>query len=147
MAVRVPLLDVGKFRVRLEELKKTKGEAPWSDTMVLTDDMQAFIIAHPPGQPNDTHYHDHDEWWIVFQGEIDWWIEGESEPIHARAGDFVLGPKHRWHHIEPVGTELTIRMAINARGEFHKYDRPGCRSKPWNLKPGETPETAAPQVD
>ena len=147
MAVRVPMLDVASLQARADELMARKGEPPWSETVVMTDEIQAFFICHPPGQPNDTHYHLHDEWWVVLRGEIDWYIEGEPGPIHARAGDFVLGPKNRWHHIEPVGTELTIRMAINARGEFHKYDRPGCRSKPWSLKPGETPDTAAPQAD
>jgi hypothetical protein len=39
----------------------------------------------------------------------------------------VFGPKHLWHHLEPVGTEPSIRIAINARGEFHRYDRPGCK--------------------
>ena len=43
------------------------------------------------------------------------------------AGDFVFGPKHLWHHLEPVGTTPSIRVAINARGEFHRYDRPGCK--------------------
>ena len=127
MAERVPLLEVGKLLAGLEDLKAKKGEPPWSEPVVLTDDIQAFIICHPPGQPNDTHYHLHDEWWIVLQGEIDWYIEDEPAPIHARAGDFILGPKSRWHHIEPVGSEPTIRIAINARGEFHRYDRPGCK--------------------
>jgi mannose-6-phosphate isomerase-like protein (cupin superfamily) len=95
--------------------------------VVLTDDIQAFLICHPPGQPNDTHYHHHDEWWVVLQGEIDWYIEGQTAPIHARAGDFVFGPKHLWHHLEPVGTQPSVRVAINARGEFHRYDRPGCK--------------------
>jgi mannose-6-phosphate isomerase-like protein (cupin superfamily) len=54
-------------------------------------------------------------------------LEDEPAPIRARAGDFVLGPKNRWHHIEPVGSEPSIRIAINARGEFHRYDRPGCK--------------------
>src|SRR5687768_8126544 len=105
MAVRTALLEIGKLQARLEEIKAREGEPPWSDTLVMTDDIQAFIICHPPGQPNDTHYHHHDEWWVVLQGEIDWYIEGEAEPIHAKAGDFVIGPKFRWHHIEPVGTE------------------------------------------
>ena len=47
--------------------------------------------------------------------------------IGTRAGDFVFGPKNRWHHLEPTGTEPSIRVAINARGEFHRYDRPGCK--------------------
>ena len=104
MADRVPLLEVGKLLAGLDDLKAKKGEPPWSDAVVLTDDIQAFIICHAPGHPNDTHYHLHDEWWIVLQGEIDWYIEDEATPIHAKAGDFVFGPKNRWHHIEPVGT-------------------------------------------
>jgi mannose-6-phosphate isomerase-like protein (cupin superfamily) len=128
--VRIPLLEPATLQARLETIKATHGAPPWSEALVLTDDIQAFLICHPPGQLNDTHYHHHDEWWIVVQGEIDWYIEGAPGPIHARAGDFVFGPKHRWHHIEPVGRELTIRIAINARGEFHRYDRPGCKPLP-----------------
>src|SRR5262245_35088399 len=124
---RVPLLEVGRLLAGLEDLKAKKGEPPWSDAVVLTDDIQAFIICHAPGHPNDTHYDLHGEWWVVLQGEIDWYIEDEPAPIHARAGDFVLGPKNRWHHVEPVGSEPSIRLAINARGEFHRYDRPGCK--------------------
>jgi len=127
MTERVPLLEVGKLLAGLADLKAKHGEPPWSHPVVLTDDIQAFIICHAPGHPNDTHYHFHDEWWVVLQGEIDWYIEDEPAPIHAKAGDFVLGPKNRWHHIEPVGSEPSIRIAINARGEFHRYDRPGCK--------------------
>ena len=77
MSERVPLLEVGKLLAGLEDLKAKKGEPPWSDPVVLTDDIQAFIICHAPGHPNDTHYHLHDEWWVVLQGEIDWYIEDE----------------------------------------------------------------------
>jgi mannose-6-phosphate isomerase-like protein (cupin superfamily) len=133
--VRIPLLEPGKLQTRLDTLKATKGAPPWSEALVLTDDIQAFIICHPPGQPNDTHYHLHDEWWVVLQGEIVWHIEDEPAPIRARAGDFVFGPKNRWHHLEPVGTEPTIRVAINARGEFHRYDRPGCAPLPPPAEP------------
>jgi mannose-6-phosphate isomerase-like protein (cupin superfamily) len=128
--VRIPLLESATLQARLETIRAKHEAPPWSEALVLTDDIQAFLICHPPGQPNDTHYHHHDEWWVVVQGEIDWYIEGAPEPIHARARDFVFGPKHRWHHIEPVGRELTIRIAVNARGEFHRYDRPGCKMLP-----------------
>ena len=127
---RVPLLEIGKLQARLDDLIARHGAPPWSEAVVLTDDIQAFLICHAPGHPNDTHYHLHDEWWVVLRGEIDWYIEDEPAPIRARAGDFVLGPKNRWHHIEPVGTEPSIRIAINARGEFHRYDRPGCKQLP-----------------
>ena len=147
MAVRVPLLNTEQFTARLDEIIKSHGEPPWSETMMINEDMQAFFIANAPGHPTDTHYHHHDEWWIVLKGEIDWWPEDEDEPIRARAGDIVFCPKYKWHHIEPTGTETTIRLGIKEPSEFHRYDRPGCRSKPWRLKPGETPATAAPQEE
>src|SRR5262249_60985493 len=80
-------------------------DKPWAEPLILSDDIQAFVIVHPPGTPNDTHYHEHDEWWVVMRGEINWHIEGEAEPIRARAGDFMLCPKFHNHHIEPVRSE------------------------------------------
>ena len=147
MAVQIPALDIGTLHANLDQIIARHGDAPWVEPLVMTDDIHAFAICHPPGQPNDTHYHQHDEWWVVLKGEIDWWLEDEAEPIRARAGDVVFCPKYKWHHIEPTGTETTIRLGIKEPSEFHRYDRPGCRSKPWRLKPGETPATAAPQVD
>jgi mannose-6-phosphate isomerase-like protein (cupin superfamily) len=135
MAVRLPILDTGTLHARLDELlAKGPQEGAWSEPLVLSDDIQAFVIVHPPGTPNDTHYHEHDEWWVVMRGEINWHIEGQAEPIRARAGDFVLCPKLHNHHLEPVGSELTVRIGINTRGEFHRYDRDGCRSDLWRTE-------------
>jgi mannose-6-phosphate isomerase-like protein (cupin superfamily) len=135
MAVATSLLESGNLHARLDDLLAghPAQDGPWSSVLVLTDDIQAYVILHPPGTPNDTHYHLHDEWWVVMKGEINWHIEGEAEPIRARAGDFVLCPKGRNHHIEPVGSEVSVRIAINTRGEFHRYDRPNCRPDPWRL--------------
>ena len=120
-----PILNIGALVANLDEIIARHGEPPWVEPLVMTDDMEAFVICHPPGQPNDTHYHQHDEWWVVLKGEIDWWIENghEDEPIHAKAGDFIYAPKYHWHHIEPVGTEPTIRLGIKEPSEFHRYDR------------------------
>ena len=137
MAVQVSILDAATLHARLDDLLASHPhDEPWGAPLVLSDDVQAFFIFHPPGTPNDTHYHLHDEWWIVMRGEINWHIEGEAEPIRARAGDFVLCPKLRNHHLEPVGNEPSVRVAINTRGEFHRYDRPGCQSEPWRLDAG-----------
>jgi len=27
-----------------------------------------------------------------------------------------------------------VRIGINTRGEFHRYDRPGCRSDLWRTE-------------
>jgi mannose-6-phosphate isomerase-like protein (cupin superfamily) len=135
MAVRLPILDSGKLHARLDELLANgPKEGAWVEPLVLSDDIQAFVIVHPPGTPNDTHYHEHDEWWVVMKGEINWHIEGQDEPVRARAGDFVLCPKLHNHHLEPVGSEVTVRIGINSRGEFHRYDRPGCRSDLWRTE-------------
>ena len=133
MAVRLPILEAGKLHARLDDLIASHSQTEsWSEALVLSDDIQAFVIYHPPKTLNDTHYHEHDEWWVVMRGEINWHIEGESSPINAKAGDFVLCPKLHNHHLEPVGTQPSVRIAINTRGEFHRYDRPGCRQDLWH---------------
>ncbi len=134
MAVQLPILDTGKLHARLDDMIASRPtDKASAEALVLGNDIQAFIIFHPPGTPNDTHYHEHDEWWVVMRGEINWHIEGQAEPIRARAGDFVLCPKLHNHHLEPVGSEMSVRVAINTRGEFHRYDRPGCRSDLWRM--------------
>src|ERR671925_368103 len=109
MAVRLPILDTGKLHARLDELLANgpRGVA-WAEPLILSDDIQAFVIVHPPGTPNDTHYHEHDEWWVVMRGEINWHIEGQSEPIRARAGDFVLCPGRG--RLARAGPPLALRL-------------------------------------
>src|SRR5918993_1456870 len=107
MAVQIPLLDNDKLQARLDDiLSAFHGDGPRSEPLVRSEDIQAAVVVQPPGTANDTHYHEHDEWWVVMRGEINWYIEGQAEPVRARAGDFVLCPKLHNHHLEPVGTEL-----------------------------------------
>src|SRR6266536_3989395 len=86
-----------------------------------------ILICQPPGHPTDRHYHLTDEWWVVLEGEIDWEIEGQPAPVHARAGDLVLVPANHFHHIRPTGRGPSIRLAITPPGEFHRHERePGA---------------------
>jgi mannose-6-phosphate isomerase-like protein (cupin superfamily) len=117
--------DLTQF-ASLEALKAEKGAPPWSVRLVTNQTQQAFLIHQGPGHPNDTHYHEHDEWWVVLEGRIAWYIEGREEPVIAEAGQIVYGPANRWHHIEILGDGPSTRLAINTLGEFHRYDRPGC---------------------
>ena len=81
MAVKLPLLDTDKLHARLDDiLARGPKEGPWVETLVLSDDIQAFVIVHPPGTPNDTHYHEHDEWWVVMRGQINWHIKASRSP-------------------------------------------------------------------
>lgn len=117
------LLRPGTLHARIEELKRAKGAPPWSEKIVMNGQIVATLICQPPGHKTDRHYHLVDEWWYVVEGEIDWEIEGQAEPVRARAGDFVLAPANHFHHIRPKGSVPTIRLAITPPGEFHRLER------------------------
>ena len=121
--VKGGLMGPGVLHARIAEIKKQKGAPPWSEKIVMNGDITGTIICQPPGHPTDNHFHLTDEWWFVVEGEIDWEIEGQAEPIRAKAGDFVFAPANHFHHIRPTGTTPSIRLAITPPGEFHRHDR------------------------
>lgn len=118
------LLGTDRLHARVEDLKRTKGPAPWVEKLVVNDQVVGTLICQPPGHATDRHYHLVDEWWVVMDGEIDWEIEGHAEIVRARAGDIVFAPAMHYHHIRPVGDRPSIRLAITPAGEFHRHDRP-----------------------
>ena len=121
------LLRAGNLHARLDAIKRAKGAPPWSEKIVVNEQIVGTLICQPPGHPNDRHYHLVDEWWFVVEGEIDWEIEGQPEPVRARAGDFVFAPGNHFHHIRPKGESPTIRLAITPPGELHRLERaPGA---------------------
>ena len=119
-------LSMETLTAKLAEIKARKGAPPWGEALFISDEMQVYIVCQAPGQPNDTHYHEHDELWVIMEGELSWQYAFNTTPHIVRAGDFVWGPKGQWHHIEVLGDQTSIRVAIGARGEYHRYDRPGC---------------------
>ena len=66
------LLGPGQLHARVEEIKRVKGTPPWTEKVVVNDQIVGTLICQPPGHPNDRHYHLADEWWVVLEGEIDW---------------------------------------------------------------------------
>ena len=60
----------------------------------------------------------------MLQGEINWHIEDEPTTHAPAPATSCSAPRTAGTHLEPVGTEPTIRVAINARGEFHRYRPP-----------------------
>jgi mannose-6-phosphate isomerase-like protein (cupin superfamily) len=117
------LLGAAKLHARVEDIKRSKGAPPWSEKLVVNDQIVGTLICQPAGHTTDTHYHLVDEWWVVLEGEIDWEIEG-AELVRARAGDVVYAPALHYHHIKPTGAGPSIRLAITPPGEFHRHDRP-----------------------
>ena len=117
------VLGPRNLHARIDAIKRAKGAPPWSEKIVVNEQIVGTLICQPPGHPNDRHYHLVDEWWLVVEGEIDWEIEGQAEPVRAGAGDFVLVPANHFHHIRPKGGSPTIRLAITPPGEFHRHER------------------------
>ena len=123
MSTSNSILTTGFHSISLDDVKSRHGDPPWNDSVVFTDEMQGTLICQSPGHPNDKHYHKHDEWWLVMEGEIHWEIEGQSEPVKAKTGDFVFVPKHHYHHIHVKGNKPAIRLAISVAGETHLHDK------------------------
>jgi mannose-6-phosphate isomerase-like protein (cupin superfamily) len=117
------LLGAAKLHARVEDIKRSKGAPPWSEKLVVNDQIVGTLICQPSGHQTDRHYHLVDEWWVVLEGEIDWEIEG-ADVVRACAGDVVYAPAMHYHHIRPTGTGLSIRLAITPPGEYHRHDRP-----------------------
>ena len=123
MPERKAILAPGFHSISLEDAKARHGDAPWSERVVITDEMQGTLICQPPGHPNDKHYHHQGEWWLVMEGEIHWQMEGQAEPVKAKVGDFVFAPKECYHHIHVKGDKPAIRLAISVLGEKHLHDK------------------------
>lgn len=123
-------LDFETLTTRIEALKAEKGDPPWAERVVSTGEFFVTAICQAPGHENDYHYHEHDEAWVILEGELAWHYEHAPEPHVVRAGDFVFAPKNLWHHIEVLGDKPAIRIGITPAGEYHKYDRPGAHPAP-----------------
>jgi quercetin dioxygenase-like cupin family protein len=103
-AVKEPTLSKGSaLRVNVEEIKERRGPAPWNERVVMNDRYVVTVICQNPGTKNDWHYHLVDEYWYIYEGELSWTIEGEAEPIHVKAGDFILAPGNSFHLIKVHG--------------------------------------------
>ena len=129
MALNHPILDATLNTISLEKIKAEMGSPPWSHPVVLADHVAGVVIYQNPGQINDNHCHNYDEWWIVLEGEIDWLIEGRDEPVQAKAGDFVYVPALTFHHIFPKGDTPSVRLGIALPGQGHLHERPEAKVK------------------
>lgn len=124
------LLSKDTLSLTVDAVIKAKGPGKWGERIKVDDKFTITVIQQPPGTPNDHHYHLENEVWYIYKGELTWQYEHHPKPVRVKAGDFVFAPANLWHHIEPVGTETTIRIAMTPTGEFHRYDRPGCKQLP-----------------
>jgi len=118
-------LRPGRLAVAVEEVRARRGAPPWSERIVANDRFVVTVICQAPGHRNVSHYHVTEECWYVHEGELSWTMEGEPEPIHVRAGEWILAPANRFHLIQVHGERPAIRVAVSVAGEPHRTERPG----------------------
>ena len=130
-----PTLNPNRLSVSVEEVKARRGAPPWSEQIVANDRYVVTVIYQAPGHQNDWHYHVVDECWYIYEGELSWTMEGQAEPVHVSAGDWILAPANTFHFIQVHGDAPAIRIAIAYTGEPHRHERadkppapPGART-------------------
>jgi quercetin dioxygenase-like cupin family protein len=120
---RTPALSAERISMSIEELKALHGPPPWSVPLVANDRFLVMVICQAPGHRNDWHYHLVDECWSIYEGELAWTLEGRSEPVRVKAGEWIFAPANTFHLIEVLGEQPAIRIAITPAGEYHRHER------------------------
>ncbi len=109
--------------VNLEELKKEFGAPPWVVRVVYNERFGGTLIAQNPGEGNRRHFHpDADECWVIMEGELEWWIEGQGTR-RVSQGDIVVVTRGTRHKITCVGAAPGIRFAITKPDVEHVYSK------------------------
>jgi mannose-6-phosphate isomerase-like protein (cupin superfamily) len=117
MSKDTPFLN--RLQNRVSEVVAARGDPPWTELLVQTEQVEANLICQTPGNTSRRHYHeDSDEFWIVMGGEFLWEIEGE-EPISAKTGDVMRVPMGKAHNIRTVGSGPSLRLAISVPNVPH----------------------------
>lgn len=115
------LQNFNKLQVNLDEIRAGFKTPSWCKRVVNTAGYSATFISQLPGEGNRKHLHpDRDEWWIVFDGQIEWRLDND-EVVKAKKSDVVFVPKGVAHEIRVVGTEPAIRLAISIDEMEHVF--------------------------
>ena len=109
----IELIGQNKFHTKFSDLQKFNRSDSWAKRIIYNETFAAHLICQKPNETNRTHFHKKDdEWWVVLQGKIKWWIEDE-EIIFAKKGDVVFVPRGKQHKIKTVGNQSSFRLAIS----------------------------------
>lgn len=131
----VPALSSERLKIGIEEMKARHGDPPWHEVLTENDRYRVVVICQAPGHPNDWHYHLADECWSIYEGELSWTMEGQPEPIHVTAGDWILAPANTFHLIQVHGDRPAIRIAVSHLGEYHRHERENKPPAPPGARP------------
>ena len=100
-------LKRNKYISKLNSLKTS-----WADRIIYNETFSATLICQKYNETNRAHFHKKDdEWWVILQGKIKWWIQDHGEVI-ASKGDIVFVPRGKLHKIKTISKTNSIRLAI-----------------------------------
>jgi len=109
----IDLLNENQLHTKFSEFQELSNEHSWARRVVYNKIFAAHLICQKPDETNRTHFHKNDdEWWVVLDGRIKWWIEGE-EIIYAEKGDIIFVERGKQHKIKTIGDGNSIRLAIS----------------------------------
>ena len=109
----IDLLNENQLHTKFSEFQELSNKNSWAKRIVYNNIFAAHLICQKPGETNRTHFHKNDdEWWVVLDGRIKWWIEGE-EIIYAEKGDIIFVESGKQHKIKTIGDGNSLRLAIS----------------------------------
>ncbi|HEY1295772.1 MAG TPA: cupin domain-containing protein [Chloroflexota bacterium] len=109
------------LHTRIADVVAKMGPPPWSVRLIQDERNLVTLIANPPGTGNRPHWHkDFDEWWVIMSGRLRWELTG-GIVIEAGKDELVWVPRGTVHHIQNVGGELSLRLAIAMPPAVHYY--------------------------
>ena len=109
------IMNVTMFR----DLVGTKSVA---FPVIWTDNDQVCFIQQSPGEGSRLHYHPtKDEFWIIFEGTFEYFVESDHNVTIAKKGDIIYIPKGITHKITCIGNEVGLRLACGENNFSHVY--------------------------
>lgn len=109
------------LHTRVRDVIQAMGPPPWSRRIIADERQLVTLIASPPGGGNRPHWHrDFDEWWVVIGGSLRWELTG-GVTVQAAKDDIVWVPRGTVHHIQNVGTDLSLRLAVAMPPAMHYF--------------------------
>jgi mannose-6-phosphate isomerase-like protein (cupin superfamily) len=109
-------------------LAKHKGQARWSEQVILTPRYDVKWIQAAPGDKSPTMYWGDDRiFWVVWGGQIRFTIAGQK-PFVATKGFLVQVPQRVRYSIETIGNEPSLRFEVTHQGILPLYS--GDQPKP-----------------
>ena len=110
------------LHMRIADVVAKAGPPPWSVRLIADERNLVTLIANPPGTGNRPHWHkDFDEWWVIMAGHLKWELTGGTV-IEAAKDEIVWVPRGTVHHIQNVGDEMSLRMAIAMPPAVHYFN-------------------------